>query len=152
MKHNYHEQNVSPSGLTSWPFFKHGRVEFVRAKHNLNYLDLLWQVPLAGRPKYSRCPVEVACTVMHTCMKHCYLFFLQAHVDDRDYYGNKRLELAGQVCKILWCGTVAAVFKFLFTSNFIVKSESVIVFFSQWYWQKTQLWNTYCVHVVFYQL
>lgn len=34
-------------------------------------------------------------------MKHCYLFFLQAHVDDRDYYGNKRLELAGQVCKIL---------------------------------------------------
>lgn len=45
-------------------------------------------------------------------------------MDDRDYYGNKRLELAGQVCKILGCGTVvAAVFKFLFTSNFIVKSQ-----------------------------
>lgn len=43
-------------------------------------------------------------------------------MDDRDYYGNKRLELAGQVCKSLWyeavvvtvavCINVSDAFKF----------------------------------------
>ena len=65
----------------------------------------LWLVDLTIRR-----PVEVTCTVVHVKLR--FLFFLQAHVDDRDYYGNKRLELAGQVRKILWYGTVvvAAVF------------------------------------------
>ena len=49
-------------------------------------------------------------------------------MDDRDYYGNKRLELAGQVCKVLLYGTVFA------AAAAVCKAHLVIVQLSSFQW------------------
>lgn len=81
---------VQPDQLA---FFKHDGVEFGSGK-------FLWFTSLV--------PQKLGYLLKLEHVKLSFSFFLQAHVDDRDYYGNKRLELAGQVRKILWYGTVVA--------------------------------------------